>query len=106
MATEDIAIVPTGLKSYERAVRVAPVYLVSIEDPTLTSKVSYFLATKLDENQFSIKVVGFDLNKKDINRVGANYQEVLNSTDKSLYMELVLPWQRVIKIQNLIFKQK
>lgn len=105
MTTEDIAIIQAGIKVHERPVRLAPVYLVKIEDPTMTNKSVHFLATKVDEGPHSVKIVGFEI-KKDINKIGENYQEVLNVTDKSLYMELILSWQRVIKIQNLIFRQK
>lgn len=90
-------------KLSERPVKIVPVYLVVAED--IKSSVARYLAIKLDEQPTSIKLVGFEINKLE-KEVCENYQEILSSTDKGLYKEIMLPWQRVVRVQNLIFKQK
>lgn len=92
-------------KLSERSVRVVPVYLVVSEDPSNKSGITKFLSVKLDEMQHAVRIVGFEINK-EVKDICANYQEVLNSTDKKIYKELMLPWQRIVRIENLIFKSK
>lgn len=100
-----VDISPVGSKTYDRPGKIIPIYLVVIEDPASTSKIQQFLAVKLDELSHSVKLVGFETKEKT-NKIAANYQEMINSADKTLYKEVQLPWQRVVSITNLIFKQK
>jgi hypothetical protein len=100
-----VDITPVGSKTYDRPSKIIPIFLVIAEDPTSTSKVQQFLAVKLDELSHSVKIVGFETKEK-VNKIAANYQEMINSADKMLYKEIQLPWQRVVSITNLIFKQK
>lgn len=100
----DVSPVGSG-KLGERPVKIVPVYLVAAEDPTVKTNVTKYLAVKLDEQTSCVKLVGFEIKETEKN-VCENYQEILNSTDKGLYKEIMLPWQRVVRIQNLIFKQK
>jgi hypothetical protein len=89
----------------DRPIKIVPVYLVTVDDPTVKTQFNKYLAVKLDEQANSVKLVGFEIKETDKN-VCQNYQEILSSTDKGLYKEIVLPWQRIVRIQNLIFKQK
>ncbi len=98
-------ITPVGSKSYDPQKKVTPVYLVVSEDPSSPTGVRQFLATKLDERPYSITLVGIETKEK-VNKITTNYQEIINSADKVLYKEVQLSWQRIISIQNLIFKQK
>jgi hypothetical protein len=99
-----IDVSPVGSsKLSERPVKIVPVYLVVAEDVKTT--VTKYLAIKLDEQPTSVKLVGFEISKSE-KEVCENYQEILSSTDKGLYKEIMLPWQRVVRVQNLIFKQK
>jgi hypothetical protein len=99
-----IDVSPVGSsKLSERPVKIVPVYLVVAEDVNNTA--ATYLAIKLDEQPTSIKLVGFEINKLE-KEVCEKYQEILSSTDKGLYKEIMLPWQRVVRVQNLIFKQK
>jgi hypothetical protein len=100
-----VDITPVGSRSYDPQKKVVPVYLVLTESPLGVSKVQQFLAVKLDELPYSVKIVGFET-KENTNKIITNYQEIINSTDKGLYKEVQLPWQRIISIQNLIYKQK
>lgn len=101
-----IDVSPVGSsKLGERPIKIVPVYLVVAEDPTIKSNTAKYLAVKLDEQTSTVKLVGFEITETEKN-VCENYQEIVSSTDKGLYKEIMLPWQRVIRIQNLIFKQK
>lgn len=100
-----VDITPVGSKTYDRPGKIVPIYLVVVDDPSSTNKVQQFLAVKLDELSHSAKLVGFETKEK-ANKIAANYQEMINSADKSVYKEVQLPWQRIVSITNLIFKQK
>lgn len=103
MAILDIS--PTGSRSDTRPIRVTPNYLIVVEDPTIKSNVRYYISVKLDDNANSIRFVGFET-KENVEIVEKNYQEMINAADKSIYKEMQVPLHRIIRIQNLIFKQK
>jgi len=96
-----IDITPTSSRIHERPVKITPIYLIT----EVLSSGTRWLAVKLDESNNVIKFVGVEL-KKSEKRVEENYQEILNSADKTLYKEVWLPWHQINSIQNLIFKQK
>ena len=106
MSIIDIVPISSLPKVGEKQTKIMPVYLVITEDPGIKAKCSKILAVRMDETSpTTVKFVGIDLDvNADIN--SENYQEIINSTDKKLYKEIMLPWQRVIRIQNLIFRQK
>lgn len=99
-------ILPVGSKSYDRPSKITPIYLVLAENPKFKNRPQKFIAIKLDDSQqVVVKIVAIEISE-DINVSCENYQEILNSTDKALYKEIMIPWYRVIQIQNLIYKQK
>ena len=100
-----VDITPVGSRSYDPQKKVIPVYLVTAEDPSTATATRQFLAIKLDERPYSVTIVGIETKEK-VNKLTTNYQEIINSADKRLYKEVQLPWQRIVSIQNLIFKQK
>lgn len=101
-----VDITPVGSKSYDPQKKVVPVYLVVIEDVTVkVTGTRKFLAVKLDDMPNYVKIVGIEITT-NVNKISESYQEIVNSTDKKLYKEVMLPWQRIVTIQNLIFKQK
>ncbi len=102
---DDILIAPVGNRMFDKPGKITPLYLVSIEDGKNKTQKSLFFATKLDESSHSVKLVGFDL-QEDEKKVCENYADILQSTDKSLYKEITVPWTRICRIQNLIFKAK
>jgi hypothetical protein len=98
----DLTINPTGLPNYNVGTRVVPQYLVSLEGKGS----NLFLATKFDEtsNHYA-KFVGFFVegNKDD---VAKNYQELISTTDVSNFVEVLIPYTRILNIRNLIYKHK
>jgi hypothetical protein len=96
MSNSDITIAPP-LKFDPRA-RVTPVYLVVSMDGT-------FLATKFDDSPNYGKFVGF-YTSVDLQIIKKDFQELINSVDKALYTEMMIPWHRVLSVQSLIFRTK
>jgi hypothetical protein len=82
--------------------KTTPSYLITIERG---KKELYFIATKLELGSTYIKVVGFYINQEE-NKIKQEYQQLIQNTDKNLYMELILPYQRILEIRNLIYRQK
>ena len=102
----------------ERPVKISPKYLVLIDDieekttgskskkETTTSPViSKFVATKYEEGTTTAKLTGF-FSSKSQQEITEKYLEIVQAADKSIYVELQVPWMRIIKIQNLIYKSK
>ena len=84
---------------YDPRARLTPTYLVKTMDGT-------FVATKYDDTaaQFG-KFVGFYTNI-DHDIIQKEFQELIKSMDKALYMEMIIPWHRIISVQSLIFRFK
>lgn len=98
----DITIQPTGNFAVQNPTKITPLYLITLERG---KKEVSFIATKLELNSFYLKVVGFYSNEETKDIV-SGYQQLLTKTNKELYMELVVPYNRVLEIRNLIYKQK
>lgn len=100
----DIVLTPVGTVNMNvKATKITPIYLVSCESPFEKEEIK-FVATKLDDiSEHYVRLVGFKTKKFKDND---DYQKLLNSVDKTQYKELMIPWQRVITIENLIFRQK
>lgn len=112
---ENIIINTVNNINQHKFIKLVPIYLVSFENPILNKEVE-FVVTKLDDtNQYCIKIVGINkeflfknksLKKEKLNNSELDYKEMLKSVDKELYEEIMVPWQRVISIKNLMFKSK
>jgi hypothetical protein len=103
--SEDITIAPISARIYDKPFKFTPIYLVKI-DNGIGEKPIYLLSTKIEETISTIKIVGVEIIKNNISKLATNYQEVLSSIDKSLFIELSVPWHRIIRIQNLTYKHK
>ena len=116
---ENIIINTVNNINQHKFIKLVPIYLVSFENPILNKEVE-FVVTKLDDtNQYCIKIVGInkeflfknkslkkEKEKLKLNNSELDYKEMLKSVDKELYEEIMVPWQRVISIKNLMFKSK
>jgi len=99
----DIPIINASLLDV-RPKKIVPTYLVVFED-TNPKKYVNFIATKVDETTPYIKLVGFKTDES-AETVVASFNSLLEKEDKNNYVEISLPWHRVVKVQSLIFKQK
>lgn len=98
----DVGVKPVGLVE-NRAVKNMIAYLVSLEDG---KKENYFISTRLDDLSAQyIKLIGFYYEGK-LENLYANYDEIIKATDKSFFVEMMFPWQRVKSIRSLIYRQK
>lgn len=100
-----IDLSPVGHRTYDPQKKIIPTYLVLCEDPTIKTKLRKYLAVRLDDMQNFVKIVGLEITI-EVDKIQESYQEIVNTADKQLYRELMLPWQRIITIQNLIFRAK
>ena len=103
MSVIDISPVPNRL--YDRPTKITPVYLVLAENPANKNKLNKYVALKMDETSNAIKIVAAEV-KEDVQEIIENYQAILSSVDKSFFAELMLPWHRIVLVQNLIYKHK
>ncbi len=104
MANHDVAVAAVGFSGLDnKPIKITPIYLATFEDPK--KKLQQFLATKFDETANCAKFVGIETTET-IDNINKNYRDILNTTDKMKYKEIMIPWHRIICIQNLIFRQK
>lgn len=104
----DISITPTNITSEFRvATRIAPTYLVSLESEALRRGAKEnFVAVKFDDTSTCYaKFVGFYSNETS-DKITAEYKTLVENTDKTNFVEVMIPWDRVINIKSLVFQYK
>lgn len=85
--------------------RLANAFLVSWADPTDMKKPGrLFLASECAEGSNSVRVKGFDTSAL-IEEVEKNYKQMLESTNKESYKNFSIPWNRIVRIQSLVYRQ-
>lgn len=98
-----IDITPIGSTVHPRPRPFQPAFLIVLQSEK--NKTQKFVAIRLDEMTNNIKAVGF-FTDENADKILTNYQEMLNTADKTLYKEMWFPWSRIVSIQNLVFKSK
>jgi hypothetical protein len=106
----DIAIGPAGLPDYKVGLRATPVYLLTFTD----KKLAFFLATKLEWQQSTVKVVGCWHNGIgcEIKDIGSeadiifSYEAILNQKTPSQYIEMTFPMTALLHCRSLMYKHK
>jgi hypothetical protein len=94
---------PSILDSYKAPQRTLPTYLITLE-VTKQQKMPYFLAVKYDDSfVHCAKFVGFYCPSDSVR---TEYNERIKETDVSQFVEVQIPWNRIIDIQNLIYRHK
>jgi len=84
--------------------KITPIYFVSMinhEDNDCLN----FICTKFDDCVQYVKVIGF-FTKFPISEIKEKYNEIISSSDRKIYEELMVPWTQINYISNLIYKQK
>lgn len=86
-----------------------PVYLVTVEDPTIKSKYREFCCLKFQHDSVTVSIVGFDIvsNKKETFALNS-LKEVSEYVQKNniTLEDYKIPWTRVINVKNITYKQK
>jgi len=105
MSDKDLAVSAVSKLINNVQKQTVPLHLLVFEDPTVKVKYRNFIATRLDEGASFVKVVGFycDLTEDEINK---KYLDLVKDVGRELYIEVLVPVVRVIKIKNLIYKSK
>lgn len=77
-----------------------PIYILRAEDPGVKGKVQYYRVHKIDRNANHVTITGLTVTKaqaeKNILEITANTREI----------NIEIPWQKVISIENVSFKRK
>jgi len=85
-----------------RTGKIVPTYLVTIE---AGKKELHFIATKFDETNTCGKFVGFYCTATE-EKIVSSYDEIIKSTDKTNYVEIQIPWNRILSVRSLLYKHK
>jgi hypothetical protein len=103
--SNDVAINPAKpLENYKLPTRVVPSYLVSIEKGKTTQ---FFIAVKYDDAPPNYaKFVGFNVAGGQEDIIVSGYEELVKNTDISNFIEIQIPWNRIIQIRSLMYRHK
>jgi len=80
-----------------------PAYLVKVEDPTVKDNIRYFLSRKIQRNPLYVSLEGCELKQAEVKKVVKEPNATVGA-DKPVSIDL--PWQKVISIQNISYRQK
>lgn len=86
-----------------------PIYLVVVEDPSLTDGIAYYQSQELIEGSAALEFRGFLLTKKQADSL-AKDPYAKQSTKQSAKTEPIavnrkIPWHRVIRIENTTYQK-
>ena len=95
----------SNLGDFRPQPRIAPTYLILLEDPTASKKVRSFIATKLEDIHVTAKMIGFDVNESG-DTIIANFADIMKDLDRAKQVEIIVPSSRIIRIQNLSFRPR
>jgi|ERR1700722_6829027 len=98
----DVAIKPAALQEYRSVGKIVPTYLVSLE---AGKKELSFIATKFDETNNYAKLVGF-YTEETVPNIISKYDEIIKNTNKTNFVEISFPWNRVLSVRSLLYKHK
>ena len=88
---------------------LGPVYIVTVEDPTVRSKKRSFVSLKLREDSpVYLDLIGIEVDSKEKSKF-SSYQEVENYIQEKGSVSVVnirFPWTRVINMENRSYKKK
>lgn len=85
-----------------------PAYLIVLDQIPGSAKktAKFFIATdKPDLLNGFVQVKGI-FTDSDEDEISENFNELLTSSPKELFIEVMLPWHRICSMRNLIFRAK
>lgn len=100
----DAVISPVSITSeFKVATKIIPTYLVHLE---MEKKVNRFIATKFDEHSSNCaKFIGFYCDSPS-ELIISEYKELIKNTDRTKFVEILVPWNRIVNITSLVFQLK
>lgn len=105
--SNDIAISSVAGLPSVGSISKKPSYLIILEDFNGKNRIvkKFITIDKPEFLQGFIQVKGFfsELAEDEINK---KFIELLTSTSKDLFYEMLFPWHKICSIKSLVFKQK
>lgn len=107
MSSHDISIgviaAPSGAPTLNK-----PKYLIAFNvADKRTREPRYFLSMdKPDLLNGFIQVKGFFVDLSDENEIISSFSDLLTSTAKELYLDIMFPWHKIAYVRSLTFKAK
>jgi len=84
------------------------VYRLTIEDPSKPKKsqyLNYISVNKLDISPALVEFKGFLVDGAQLNTINV-YEDAVKIAEKKEIVNLMVPWQRVVSIENILYKQR
>jgi hypothetical protein len=78
-----------------------PIYILIAEDPGSKTKVQFYKASSVVKNVSFVEIRGVELTKAQ----AENVRENPNATDAGREINHEIPWQRIIRIENVTYKK-
>ncbi len=107
MSNNDIAVGPVSLLTGSAAISKKPSYLIYWDEPSQKNKQTKKFIT-LDKPELLegfVQVKGFFTELPD-EEIIKNLYELLTTTAKDLFLEVLVPWHKISYIRSLAYKQK
>jgi hypothetical protein len=105
MSEKDVVLTPSYRVPDGSAISNKPSHLLVIEDEN--EMVRLFISIELPDmkNVSCIQAKGFFTGSSE-EEVKAHFSELIAKEDKKNFVEIYVPWVRVVVIQNLVFRAK
>lgn len=102
----DVAIQPAGNVEYKMN-KIVPIYLVTLEvDKKTDEPRCRFIATKWEDRVAdSSRFIGFFTDALPA-QISSNYDEIIKTTDKANFVDIVFPHNRIVSVRSLIYRHK
>ena len=84
--------------------KIVPVYLVSLFSQDRKT-IDNFLSINVEELPHGIRFAGFFVAGSS-EKTRKNYEKLMQNTSKEQYRQILISWNNVYSVENLIFKQK
>jgi len=94
-------ILASGMPKPSNRSATKPTYLLKVEDLYEKENVVYYKSNKLDIYAAHITFSGFELTKKQAEKI----RKEPNAVEAEANVNYYIPWQRVISIQNVTYKK-
>jgi len=103
MSDRDVIITSTGIVPNNNAIAQKPSYLIKIlSDNKKTKKLFVTIEQpKIETSHVQSKGFYYDGNEEELY---ARYFDIVNECDKSLHVEVWIPWHSIEIIRSLVFR--
>lgn len=82
-------------------------YKLTVEDSLKKTKaaVYYISLMKLDMSPAVVDFKGFEVDEKQLNTINT-YEDAVNIASKKDIINLMIPWHKIISIENILYRQR